>query len=140
MSRAIQYNPAGEGFVELGDTDTLQVGETSTSIGTVSTNSAGLLAGTTVLDTFADTDGDAAIWHYVVKNGGNRRAGTITAVWDPALNVASINETSTGDLGSTVGVTFAVAIVIGTNMVELRITTPGLGWTAVIERTRLYQV
>ena len=49
---------------------------------------------------------DGAIFDYVVKNGGNMRAGTITGVWDGA--VSNYNETSTVDLGTTSNINFNV--------------------------------
>ena len=140
MARALQQNPAGDGYVEIGDADTLAVGEVEAVNGILSTRAVPVPMGTTVVDTFADTSADAAVWNYVVKNGSNRRAGTITSVWDPGMNAVVMNETSTADIGSTVGVTFLVAIVILTDMVELRVTTPGAGWTVLIDRVRLYEV
>jgi hypothetical protein len=49
---------------------------------------------------------DGAIFDYVVKNGGNMRAGTITGVWNGA--VANYNETSTVDMGTTSNINFNV--------------------------------
>jgi hypothetical protein len=49
---------------------------------------------------------DGAIFDYVVKNGGNMRAGTITGVWNGAA--ASYNETSTVDMGTTSNISFNV--------------------------------
>lgn len=141
MSRALQQNPTGgDGYVEIGDADTLAVGEVEVVNGTLATKTVPAPMGTTVVDTFSDTSATAAVWHYVIKNGANLRAGTITACWDSGMNSVVMNETSTADIGSTVGVTFQVAIVILTDMVELRITTPGAGWSVLVDRTRLYLV
>ena len=49
---------------------------------------------------------DGAIFDYVVKNGGNMRAGTITGVWNGAI--ANYNETSTVDMGTTSNINFNV--------------------------------
>jgi len=56
---------------------------------------------------------DGAIFDYVVKNGGNMRAGTITGVWNGAA--ASYNETSTVDMGTTSNISF---IVTGTGLLN----------------------
>jgi hypothetical protein len=96
--------------------------------------------GVSVVDTFPDISADAVVWHYVIKNGANMRAGTITSCWESGMNAVVMNETSTADIGITTGVTFQVAIVILTNMVELRVTTPGAGWTVLVDRLRLYMM
>ena len=60
--------------------------------------------GTTIFDL---SSFDGATFDYVVKNGGNMRAGTIVSVWSGA--VSSYNETSTIDLGNTSAITFEVS-------------------------------
>jgi hypothetical protein len=60
---------------------------------------------------------DGAIFDYVVKNGGNMRAGTITGVWNGA--VANYNETSTVDMGTTSNINFNVT---GTGLLTAVIT------------------
>lgn len=66
----------------------------------------------------------AVFFDYVVKNGTNLRAGTVTAVHD-GTNV-EFTDTSTKDLGNTSGVTLSVDIN-GTNM-RLRATTTSDNW------------
>jgi hypothetical protein len=78
--------------------------------------------GTTIFDL---SDFDGATFDYVVKNGGNMRAGTIVSVWDGA--VSSYNETSTLDLGDTSNITFEVS---GTG--ELNTVIAGGTWTVQV--------
>ena len=66
----------------------------------------------------------AVFFDYVVKNGTNLRAGTVTAVHD-GTNV-EFTDTSTKDLGDTSAVTLSVDIS-GTNM-RLRATTTSDNW------------
>ena len=66
----------------------------------------------------------AVFFDYVVKNGTNLRAGTVTAVHD-GTNV-EYTDTSTKDLGDTSAVTLSVDIS-GTNM-RLRATTTSDNW------------
>ena len=66
----------------------------------------------------------AVFFDYVVKNGTNLRAGTVTAVHD-GTNV-EFTDTSTKDLGDTSGVTLSVDIS-GSNM-RLRATTTSDNW------------
>ena len=67
----------------------------------------------------------AVFFDYVIKNGTNLRAGTVTAVHDGS-NV-EFTDTSTKDLGNTSGVTLSVDIS-GTNL-RLRATTTSNNWT-----------
>jgi hypothetical protein len=60
--------------------------------------------GTSAIFTVVGYDG--ATFDYVVKSGSNRRAGTITAIWD-GYN-AKFTETATPDLGNTSNITFNV--------------------------------
>jgi hypothetical protein len=60
---------------------------------------------------------DGAIFDYVVKNGGNMRAGTITGVWNGATS--NYNETSTVDMGTTSNINFNVT---GTGLLNAVIT------------------
>ena len=66
----------------------------------------------------------AVFFDYVIKNGTNLRAGTVTAVHE-GTNV-EFTETSTKDLGDTSGVTLSVDIS-GSNM-RLRATTTSDNW------------
>mgnify|MGYP001626673116 CR=1 FL=1 len=63
---------------------------------------------------------------YVIVNGTNRRAGTVTACHDGNSNVV-FSETSTIDLGSTAGVTLGV-FETGGNL-QLIMSVPTTGWT-----------
>ena len=84
--------------------------------------------GTTVITTVATATYDGATFNYVLKDGTNYRAGTIIAVWSAAA--VQFNETTTNDIGSTVGVTFAVALNAGN--AELRATSATSGWTVKV--------
>ena len=84
--------------------------------------------GTTVITTVATASYDGATFNYVLKDGTNYRAGTIIAVW--SAGAVQFNETTTNDIGSTVGVTFAVALNAGN--AELRATSATSGWTVKV--------
>ena len=81
--------------------------------------------GTETIKELALATYQAVFFDYVVKNGTNLRAGTVTAVHD-GTNV-EFTDTSTKDLGSTSGVTLSVDIS-GSNM-RLRATTTSDNWT-----------
>ena len=84
--------------------------------------------GTTVITTVATATYDGATFNYVLKDGTNYRAGTIIAVW--SAGAVQFNETTTNDIGSTVGVTFTVALNAGN--AELRATSATSGWTVKV--------
>jgi len=67
----------------------------------------GIVGADEVVDQLGGGVGDSCLWHYVVKNGTNFRAGTIQAVWD-GTNIETI-ETHTADIGDTSPLTLAVA-------------------------------
>ena len=90
------------------------------------------VSGIGYIDTIADVSGDGAIWHYVVKDGTNFRAGTIIAVWNATTNIVKYNEVHTDDIGDTTGVTFAV-IDVG-NIIKLQATTITGGWSIKVIR------
>jgi hypothetical protein len=85
----------------------------------------GSLTGTTEMAPLPIATYDGAIYHYVVKNGANLRAGTINAVWNGT--VVSYTEVSTSDIGSTSGVLLSITIS-GTDAV-LNVTVPASGWS-----------
>lgn len=62
-------------------------------------------SGTSTIFTVSGYDG--ATFDYVVKNGVNRRAGTIVAIWDGSNS--RFTETTTPDLGDTSNVSFTVS-------------------------------
>ncbi|MDB4339226.1 hypothetical protein N9992_00195 [bacterium] len=70
------------------------------------------------------TGADAAFFDYVVKNGTNVRAGTITAVTD-GTNV-EFNEVSTVDLGDTRGV--KLSVVLSSSNLLLKATVTSNNW------------
>lgn len=82
--------------------------------------------GTTVVDSFAETDAVGALWRYVVMKGGNRRAGTIIATWDNSTNAVEFRETSSMDIGSTLDVTFSITNV--SDQIRLQMTVPSDDW------------
>jgi len=57
------------------------------------------ITATTDVDTFAQSVGDGAVWHCVIKDGTNFRTSTIQAVWDGTS--VEYNEVSTNDIGDT---------------------------------------
>lgn len=88
--------------------------------------------GIETVDTFADTDGDACVWHYVVKKSTNLRAGTIVGVWEAAGDTVDYMETNTNDIGDTSGLMFAVDI--SANNVRLRATVTSDNWEVRVIR------
>lgn len=72
---------------------------------------AGVDTGTETIATISATDYDGVFFDYLIKNGTNLRAGTITAVHD-GTNV-EFTETSTQDLGDTTDVELFVELVSG---------------------------
>ena len=89
--------------------------------------------GTTVVDSIPDTDAEAAVWHFWVKKGTDKRAGTLLAGWDATANTLEFHETGTQDLGSTAGVLFNVTLIADT--VRLELTVPSDGWAFRAIRT-----
>jgi hypothetical protein len=81
--------------------------------------------GNTTVDTYSATGINFCSWDYIVYSGiTNLRAGTIKCANTDTLIVH--NETTTGDIGTTTGVTYDTDIVGG--MVRLRCTTINDGW------------
>ena len=100
--------------------DTLTV--TSTLLSTQ--QNTDVATGTETVATVSATLYDGAFFDYVIKDGTNYRAGTVTAVWDGTS--VQFSETSTADIGSTSAVTMAVDIS-GTDA-RLRATTTTGNW------------
>lgn len=88
--------------------------------------------GTTTLDSFADTLGDAAHWNYKIKKGANIRAGTMMAAWDASGDNIEYAEDATNDVGDTGDLTLGVDI--SSNTVRLRATATSDGWTVKVLR------
>ena len=87
--------------------------------------------GTETVDSFADVEGKAVFWDYVVVNGTNPemailRAGRVMAAWDASTDAIIYSESSTSDIGDTSGVSFAVDI--NANNVRLRCTVTSDNW------------
>ena len=68
----------------------------------------------------------AAFFDYVISDGTNFRAGTVTSVWDYSNTAVSQTDVSTTDIGDTTNVTLNV-ILDGT-LAKLQATTTGSGW------------
>jgi len=64
------------------------------------TTNSNLGAGVIPTDTFSTSICKGVTWDYVIDNGTQMRAGTITAVWDGTL--IDWNEVSTPDIGGTI--------------------------------------
>jgi hypothetical protein len=94
-----------------------------------------IAAGTTVVDSFASTLSKGVVWHYVVTDGTNYRAGTVTAVWNGNTSGSTVeyNETSTNDIGTTTGISFTSNIITGGNIRLLSVVTIGT-WTVSTSR------
>jgi len=80
--------------------------------------------GTTIVQTDTTGSYNSAFYKYSISNGGNARAGEVTAVWNGSNIV--YEEYSTTDIGSTTDLTFNVTLS-GTN-VRLNASSTG-GWT-----------
>lgn len=80
--------------------------------------------GTETVATVSSTDYDGAFFDYVIKNGTNLRAGTVTAVHD-GTNV-SFNEVSTQDIGDTTDIELSVDLSGGD--IRLRATAASDNW------------
>lgn len=71
---------------------------------------------------------DSAMFDYVIKDGTNFRAGTVTSVWQSGTANIEFTDTSTNDIGSTLNQSFAVDTSSGN--VRLKFSTSGGGtWT-----------
>jgi len=91
-----------------------------------------------VVDTFADTDCDAVIWGYVVKDnatGLNKTTGTIDACWIASTNAVEYNVTKTLDLGDTSDLVFSVDIAA--DRVRLVATVASNGWNVTVKRMKI---
>ena len=86
--------------------------------------------GTDIIDTITASTCKAVVWDYVIDDGTNMRAGTITAVW----NGSSVdwNETSTPDIGDTSSLDFSVTI--GGTIIELKTTITAGTWNIDVNR------
>lgn len=71
--------------------------------------------------TFTTSSYNSGFFDYVIKNGSNLRAGTVTSVWDG--NDVEYNETTTNDLGNTSGVTLSVSELDGNINLNLQISS-----------------
>jgi hypothetical protein len=79
-----------------------------------------------VVATFATGSYDAAHFDYVIKDGTNYRTGTVMAVWNGADTV-QFTDTSTNDIGDTLGAEFAVDAFEGN--ARLKFTAVTGTWT-----------
>ena len=91
------------------------------------------ITGTSIIDIFSNTVGDASIWDYIVKSTIGLRAGTITGVWSG--NTAEYYEISTNDIGNTHGTNLSVDVIGGNVRLIANIT--GGTWTIKTNRTIL---
>jgi len=93
-------------------------------------------SGTVVVDTFAETEGDACVWHYNVasSDGAHRRAGTITACWNATTDTVEYTEYSTTDIGNTDDI--SIASDISSNNVRFVASNGGTGndWSVKVKR------
>jgi len=94
----------GNRLVYVDDAGKLQ--ESDEYVFKTSTTGLGNPGGT--IETFSASKSKGVTWDYVITDGTNMRAGTVTAVWD-GTNV-EYNEVSTNDLGDTSGFEFGVSL------------------------------
>jgi len=91
-----------------------------------SATNADVDVGTEVVATVTTGSYDAAFFDYVVKNGANRRTGTVMAVWEPGTTNVEFTDTSTNDLGNTTDIVFTVDLVSST--ARLKATAASNDW------------
>lgn len=65
-----------------------------------------------VITSFSTSSYNGGFFDYVIIDGINLRAGTVTSVWNNQGNV-TFNEVTTNDLGSTMGVVMSVTVLNG---------------------------
>ena len=118
--------------------DVTDTGATTTTFVTLSSGAsiAGVLystasnpdvdTGTEVVGTVPTGSYDGAFFDYVVKNGVNLRAGTVTSIWEAGTTNVEYTDVSTQDIGDTTGVDFSVDLVSDT--ARLKLTVPSLNW------------
>lgn len=82
--------------------------------------------GTEVIATVATGSYDAAFFDYVIKNGSNYRAGTVTAVWEAGTSNVEFTDVSTNDLGNTADVVLSVDLLTAT--ARLKATVSSDNW------------
>lgn len=85
-----------------------------------------------VIDSFADTTCDSAVWFYRVKKGTNYRSGLINAVWNATADTVKYRNISTADLGDTTDVVMSVSI--SSNNVQLIATVASNDWSIKTKR------
>ena len=84
----------------------------------------GITVGNQVITTIPNGLYDGAYFDYVVKNGSNKRIGTVMATWEGS-NVV-YNEVSTTDIGNTSAV--VMSVTLGSGIAELRATISSGTW------------
>lgn len=83
---------------------------------------------TKTLDSFDKTLGNSVVYDYVIYDGTNSRAGTLTGNWDITTgSSASISDRGTGDIGDTSGIDFDIKIS-GANVI-LEVVSSKAGFT-----------
>jgi hypothetical protein len=70
---------------------------------------------------------DASHYDYVLKSNSNLRTGTVMAIWEAGTNNIVYTDTSTNDIGNTLGADFAVDLLNGN--VRLKLTADAETWT-----------
>lgn len=70
---------------------------------------------------------DAAHFEYVLKSGSNLRTGTVMTIWEADTTNIVYTDTSTNDIGSTLGADFSTDILEGN--VRLKLTADANTWT-----------
>ncbi|MDC1299923.1 hypothetical protein N8Z24_00290 [bacterium] len=83
--------------------------------------------GTENVDTFADTEGGAAVWELIISKGTNYRYSMIFAVWDAVNNTYEHSEIGTLHIGDTSDLSLDVDI--NTDTVRLRATAASDDWS-----------
>jgi hypothetical protein len=79
----------------------------------------------TIITSFPTGSYDSGFFDYVIKDGVNMRAGTVTSVWTP--NNIEFNEVTTNDLGDTTNVIMSVTLSGGNANLNANISSGN--WT-----------
>lgn len=89
--------------------------------------------GTTAVESFADTEGEAAVWDFIIKKGSNKIMGTIGAVWEAGTTNVQSYRYETLMIGDTSDVSLAVSIAAGTVSFNAIVVNTN-GWTIRVNR------
>jgi len=86
-----------------------------------------ILSANGVIDSFSTTKSKGTTWDYVIDNGTDMRAGTITAVWNGSI--IEWNEVTTNDIGTILSSSFYFDLDVSGGLVRLNAVVGAGSWT-----------